>query len=217
MDEKLLKLANIVKRLKEQVLELSTKADTLVNLEGPKGDKGDKGDKGERGLAGVPGRDGADGRAGKDGKDGTDGVGIASVEVTFDNSLLVRLTDGTEIDAGEINVEVRKSDPQQIVNYSLVNTQQTSNVAVVSTNYLVVPDDATLLVNATSSARTVSLPSAGSNQGRKLVIKKIDTSHNVVTLLPSAPDLIDGASEVVITQPFVSLNIQSNGEDWYIL
>jgi hypothetical protein len=105
MEDKLLKLAKVVKRLKEQVLELSTKTDTIVKLEGPKGEKGDKGDKGEQGLQGLSGRDGRDGRDGKAGLNGTDGVGIAGVEVTFDNTLLVRLTDGTEIDAGEIHVE----------------------------------------------------------------------------------------------------------------
>lgn len=105
--EKLIKLATVVGRLKEQVNELSNKADTIVKLEGPQGAKGDKGERGEQGPAGKDGRDGLNGKDGKDGtdgKDGSDGVGIESVEVTFDNSLVVRLTDGSEIDAGEIQV-----------------------------------------------------------------------------------------------------------------
>lgn len=105
--EKLIKLATVVGRLKEQVNELSNKADTIVKREGPKGAKGDKGDKGDTGLPGKDGRDGTDGRDGRDGKDGVDGkdgLGVVDAEVTFDNSLVLKLSDGTEIDAGEINV-----------------------------------------------------------------------------------------------------------------
>lgn len=101
-DEKALKLAKAVKTLKSQVSELSSKAETITKLQGPKGDRGEQG---KQGLPGRPGARGRDGIDGKDGLDGVDGVGIASVEVTFDNSLVVRLTDGNEIDAGQINVE----------------------------------------------------------------------------------------------------------------
>lgn len=101
-DDKALRLAKAVQQLKKQVSELSSKTETIIKLQGPKGDKGDTGKQGLPGIQGARGRDGVDG---KDGRDGVDGVGIASVEVTFDNSLLVRLTDGTELDAGEIQVQ----------------------------------------------------------------------------------------------------------------
>jgi len=109
-ESNLLILAKEFKKLRDETKKV------LAIPVGPKGDKGDKGDTGERGLNGKDGRDGTnglpglpgangrDGVNGKDGVDGTDGVGIASVEVLFDNTLLVRLTDGTEIDAGEITV-----------------------------------------------------------------------------------------------------------------
>jgi hypothetical protein len=109
-DSNLLILAKEFKKLRDETKKV------LAIPVGPKGDKGDKGDTGERGLNGKDGRDGKDGLSGlpgangrdgvngKDGVDGVDGVGIASVEVLFDNTLLVRLTDGTEIDAGEITV-----------------------------------------------------------------------------------------------------------------
>jgi hypothetical protein len=110
-DSNLLILAKEFKKLRDETKKV------LSLPVGPKGDKGDKGDTGERGpagkdgrdgkdgLPGLPGRDGKDGTIGRDGRDGTDGIGIASVEVLFDNTLLVRLTDGTEIDAGEITVD----------------------------------------------------------------------------------------------------------------
>jgi hypothetical protein len=98
---------------------------------GPKGDKGEKGDKGDKGDTGPSGRDGTngkdgvngkdgidgrngtDGRNGVDGKDGKDGVdgtdgkdglSVVDARLDFDNSLVITLSDGSEIDAGTINV-----------------------------------------------------------------------------------------------------------------
>jgi len=72
---------------------------------------------GKDGVAGVdgrPGRDGKDGRPGRDGKDGKDGApgrdgvpGMDGVSVTnafldFDNSLVIELSNGQQINAGEV-------------------------------------------------------------------------------------------------------------------
>jgi len=71
--------------------------------------KGDKGDKGEQGVLGRDGKDGKDGIAGRDGKDGKDGVDgkdgedgleapkIIDAEVAIDDTLLLTLSDGSEI------------------------------------------------------------------------------------------------------------------------
>lgn len=110
-ESNLLVLAREFKKLRDETKKV------LSLPVGPQGKQGDKGERGEQGpagrdgrngtdgLPGLPGANGRDGKDGKDGSDGIDGVGIASVEVTFDNSLVVRLTDGSEIDAGEINVQ----------------------------------------------------------------------------------------------------------------
>jgi hypothetical protein len=76
-------------------------------IPGPKGDKGDKGDKGAdgaKGDKGPAGKDGVDGKDGIDGTNGEDGVSIVDVKVDFDNSVVVTLSNGVEIDAGQINV-----------------------------------------------------------------------------------------------------------------
>lgn len=120
-DSNLLVLAREFKKLREDTKKV------LSLPVGPQGEQGVKGEKGDPGLPGKDGRDGTDGlqglpglngRNGIDGKDGingNDGIGIASVEVTFDNSLLVRLTDGTEIDAGYITVESQGNGQSQVV------------------------------------------------------------------------------------------------------
>ena len=115
-DTNLLVLAREYKKLREEVKKV---------LSMPKGDKGDQGDKGEKGDTGntgpqgFPGRDGKDGINGydgkegrdgvdgKDGKDGLDGVGVQNAYIDFDNSLVIVLTSGQEINAGFLSQETK--------------------------------------------------------------------------------------------------------------
>ena len=106
--------------------------------QGPKGEKGDRGPKGE------PGTDGADGVgiAGKDGEDGEDGVSITDVNVDFDNHLVVQLSDGNTIDAGEILT--RDDGGRTIINRSGSNSSGGGGIKyteVLTTTYTVQESD----------------------------------------------------------------------------
>lgn len=63
---------------------------------------------GKDGEPGRPGKDGKDGRPGRDGKDGVngidgqDGISVTNVFLDFDNSLVIELSDGRQINAGEV-------------------------------------------------------------------------------------------------------------------
>lgn len=93
----------------------------------------------------------------------------------------------------------------------------TANIITVSSNYAVIAQDLTILVNATGGNRTITLPAAASNNGRVLNIKKIDASGNTVTIDGNASETIDGATTQVITTQWTSYQIQSDGSAWYIL
>jgi hypothetical protein len=79
---------------------IQSKANSLSN--------GKDGKDGRNGKDGAPGRDGKDGVTGPtgangaDGADGTDGVSVTSAFIDFDGSLTVVLSNGTEINAGEV-------------------------------------------------------------------------------------------------------------------
>ena len=100
-----------------------------------KGDKGDTGDKGDAGPAGKDGRDGKDGKAGPKGakgdkgdagplgKQGVQGVSVVDAEVAIDGNLVLNLSNGQIIDAGEIVQQVTKSSQvflKQLSNYQIV-------------------------------------------------------------------------------------------------
>ena len=79
----------------------------LDSLVGQKGEKGDKGDKGD---AGVAGKDGTDGKDGKDGNDGQDGISVVNAYVNDQLHLIMVMSNGTEIDAGYVGVEIDNSE-----------------------------------------------------------------------------------------------------------
>ena len=91
LDKELMKLADVVLNVKK--------------LQGPQGEQGlqgPKGEQGDRGFDGVNGKDGNDGRDGRDGEEGKQGVGVSTARIDFDGSLVITLTDGTEINVGEV-------------------------------------------------------------------------------------------------------------------
>ena len=109
--------------------------DQIIQLEARQLQKGDKGDKGERGDAGKDGRDGKDGRngiqgakgakgdTGPMGKQGLQGVSVVDAEVALDGNLVLKLSNGDEIDAGEIVQQVAKSTvihSKQLANFQII-------------------------------------------------------------------------------------------------
>jgi hypothetical protein len=95
----------IVSALKTIEAKLEAKLAELNNtpakqgVQGPTGKAGKDGKNGQDGRDGVSGKDGTDG---KDGVDGQDGVSVVDAKIDFDGSLVVYLSNGNEIDCGQI-------------------------------------------------------------------------------------------------------------------
>ena len=117
-DTNLLILAREFKALRNRVQEV------LKMPVGPQGLQGDKGEQGVKGETGAPGKNGKDGKDGVnglngtngingtdgvDGADGLDGVGVQNAYIDFDNSLVIVLTSGQEINAGFLSQETKDS------------------------------------------------------------------------------------------------------------
>lgn len=113
-DTNLLVLAREFKKLRTDVKEVLQMPVGPQGLQGEKGEKGDKGDAGPagqdgkdgiNGKDGVNGLDGVNGKDGIDGEDGKDGVSVTDAYIDFDGSLVLKLSNGNEINAGEISSE----------------------------------------------------------------------------------------------------------------
>lgn len=86
---------DLEKKVKESIVELKE----IAKIPGPQGVEGKRGKDGQS-IIGPAGRDGRDGKNGVDGNDGEQGVSVVDAYVAGDNSLVLVLSNGEEIDAG---------------------------------------------------------------------------------------------------------------------
>jgi hypothetical protein len=104
----------VVQALKKIESDIRSRYDDLGNLiekrvasiqdgrDGINGTDGRDGRDGKPGKDGAPGRQGAQGPAGKDGLNGIDGVSVTNAYLDFDGGLVITLSNGNEINVGEI-------------------------------------------------------------------------------------------------------------------
>ena len=104
----------VVQALKKIESDIRSRYDDLGNLiekrvasiadgrDGINGTDGRDGRDGKPGKDGAMGRQGAQGVAGKDGIDGIDGISVENAYLDFDGSLVITLSNGNQINVGEI-------------------------------------------------------------------------------------------------------------------
>jgi hypothetical protein len=104
----------VVQSLKKIDTDIRDKFDNVANVlekriitikDGRDGINGKDGRDGKDGKAGRDGKDGSQGPQGpkgKDGLDGLDGVSVSNANIDFDGSLIIALSDGREINVGEV-------------------------------------------------------------------------------------------------------------------
>lgn len=78
--------------------------------------------------------------------------------------------------------------------------------------------DFTILVDTSGGNRIITLPAASVKQGHIFIIKKIDSSINIVTIKPDGADTIDLAALATLTLQNESKSIQSDGiSNWDVI
>lgn len=83
-------------------------------------------------------------------------------------------------------------------------------------NYTATTDDDFIPCNATSGAFTVTLYAASGNAGRRITIKKTDSTFNNVTIDANASETIDGATTRRLCTQFEELVLVCDGSNWFI-
>jgi hypothetical protein len=72
----------------------------------------------------------------------------------------------------------------------------------------------TCLCDCTSNAVTLNLPAGVS--GTQYVVKKIDATANAVTVNANGGELIDGSATLAISTQYDSINVVSDGSNWFL-
>ena len=87
----------------------------------------------------------------------------------------------------------------------------------VSSSYSASRLDSMILVDATSQATTVTVPTPSGHNGSSYFIKKIDSSANLVTINGNGSGLIDGGNTADITLQYEAVRITAHDGNWWIL
>jgi hypothetical protein len=95
--------ADMLKRVAGTAQTVEDRVKTIKDgKDGKNGVDGKQGKDGKDGKAGADGRNGKDGINGVSGERGQDGVGVQDAHIDFDGSLIISLTNGTELNVGEV-------------------------------------------------------------------------------------------------------------------
>ena len=92
----------------------------------------------------------------------------------------------------------------------------TDQVTEVSADYTVLGTDAHVRVDAGTGVRNITLPDASAVLGKKYVIKKVDSSGNIVNINTVLGQLIDGLTVQQLLVQYESLSLISIGIGWDI-
>ncbi len=86
----------------------------------------------------------------------------------------------------------------------------------VTANTTATADDYTIRCDALVDI-TVTLPAASAVTGSVFIIKKVDSTISVVTLVPNGSEAIDGQNTISIYNQYDAVTIQSNGNSWDVI
>jgi hypothetical protein len=74
-----------------------------------------------------------------------------------------------------------------------------------------------ILANDTSNSIAITLPAASTWSGQQIIIKKIKSTSNSITITPNGTETIDGSSSLSITNAYNSATLISDGSNIYII
>jgi hypothetical protein len=200
----------VVQALKKIESDITTRFESVGNSiekrvlsikdgrDGSNGKDGRDGKDGKSGKDGLKGDRGVDGQAGRDGVDGVDGVSVVNANIDFDGSLIIALSDGREINVGEV-VSADVAEKIKVISTMSTNaaiaikdegTTLTSGVKNINFVGAVVTatnsgDDVT--VNVSSGTGTVTSVAATAGTGISVSGSPITTS-GTLTITNTAPD-----------------------------
>jgi hypothetical protein len=84
-------------------------------------------------------------------------------------------------------------------------------------NYSATDADHIIIVDASSAARIITLPSAAGLEGRQYIIKKKDASANTVSITANGTDKIDGDGTILMSMQWQVRTLVSDGANWMII
>ena len=123
--------------------------------------------------------------------------------------ILTRTEKGIRLELSELDQNL--TDLQDACNASHKETMTVDTDTVLTINQRII------LVNAAVGIVNLELPSVLTSLDHEFVIKKIDSSANVVNLNTYNTDAIEGTTQLILTSQWEVLRVVSNGTSWYVI
>lgn len=103
----------------------------------------------------------------------------------------------------------------------LAKDVEPTGVKTIKADYHVEATDRVILVDATPGAVRILLPKTADVYRRTIMVKKIDSSGNAVTIEPNrnalGAELIDGAATLAISTQYAVKNLYAGEGAWWVL
>ena len=179
--------------------------------QGPKGDPGKDGSTGPAGKNGKDGKSGKDGAPGKDGEDGKQGVSVEDAKVDFDNHLVLLLSDGNEIDAGEVKVDGESGNSYNIaMSGNSAGATQTNGTSTDYTSRADVGHEVIICTN--TNPITITLNPVHKDSDR-VTVKRQNTGAVTVS------GTIDGESSIILEPRYTAPQLVYTDEagEWSLI
>jgi len=103
---------------------------------------------------------------------------------------------------------------QALINLGLDSILDT--ITTKTANYTATSNDDVILCDATAGGFTITLPACSGISGKRYIIKKIDSSSNVVVVDGNASETIDGALTKNLQYQYKAITVYTDGSNWYI-
>ncbi len=128
---------------------------------------------------------------------GTSAGGLAKANLSAGSNITITNGDGT-------------------ITIAATGGSSTYTVNPESSNYTILTSDQVILADSSGGGFTLTLPTASGNTGLFFVIKKVSTDGNSVTIDANGSQTIDGELTQILTAPYTSISIISDGSNWLI-
>lgn len=111
------------------------------------------------------------------------------------------------------------TDSSSMTSGAVSNTKinQVDDLLLTTSTDFTLTKETIVLADASANAITVTLPSADAYTGRRIEIKKIDDSSNIVTIQPVNSQTIDGSLSAQLISQNQVFEIISDGSNWFVM
>jgi hypothetical protein len=196
----------VVQALKKIESDITTRFESVGNSiekrvlsikdgrDGSNGKDGRDGKDGKSGKDGLKGDRGLDGQAGRDGVDGVDGISVVNANIDFDGSLIISLSDGREINVGEV---VSADVAEKI---KVISTMST-NAAIA------VKEEGTTLTSGVKSLNFVGTGITATTSGDDVTVTVSGGSGTVTSVAATVPAFLSVTGSPITTSGTLAIGL----------